>query len=162
SIRAVLGEERPKVCFSAGHGEVTSDPLREHLARSGYAIASLGGPDGDPGDLAGCNVLVVAGPAEKVPAADVARYQAYVEAGGGDGRVLRVGEDRGAGRGRRRRPEGAARDRVRDGAAEIGRGARRPDRGRRIGRRDDGRELAERRAARHGALRRGRDRVARG
>lgn len=96
-IRSVLSNERPKVCFTTGHGEREPDsggssglaPLRERLVKNNYevaAIPSIRAQDGKPNDeeasLSGCRLLVVAGPSEKVPPEDVARYRAFVEGGG--------------------------------------------------------------------------------
>lgn len=83
AIRAVTSADHPKACFSAGHGETQSQPLREHLARSGYQLESVEpARAGDPTALDGCTLLVVAGPTERVPAADASRFKEYVEKGG--------------------------------------------------------------------------------
>lgn len=83
AIRGVLGRERPKVCFSSGHGESGSEALREHLGRSGFdtvSIEPMRAPNPTP--LDGCAVLVIAGPTERVAADDTARFKAYFEKGG--------------------------------------------------------------------------------
>jgi hypothetical protein len=92
AIRSVLVKERPKACFTTGHGEGTLDaggaglaPLRDLLAKDNYDVAEI--PPARSGDtsappLAECRVLVVAGPSERVPPEDVARWKAYLEGGG--------------------------------------------------------------------------------
>jgi hypothetical protein len=83
ALRAVLSSDHPKACFTTGHGETQSAPLREHLRRNGYEVESVeASREGDKGSLDECKVLVVGGPTEHVPAADLARYKAYVEKGG--------------------------------------------------------------------------------
>lgn len=92
ALRAVSGGEHPRACFAAGHGESPSQPLRAHLTRSGYEVVTVSParsvdpsqapPPGESASLDGCKVLVLAGPTERVPAADVARYKAYLAGGG--------------------------------------------------------------------------------
>jgi ABC-type uncharacterized transport system len=91
ALRAVSSGDHPKACFTTGHGEIASLPLREHLTRSGFEVAGIepargGEPNAAGGDppvaLAECTVLIVAGPSERVPAEDVARYVAYLDKGG--------------------------------------------------------------------------------
>ena len=92
AIRSVLVKERPKACFTIGHGEGSLDaggaslaPLRDVLAKDNYDVAEIGPVRQNPGEaaeLAGCRVLVVAGPSERVPGDDVAAYKAYFEGGG--------------------------------------------------------------------------------
>jgi len=83
ALRSVLSSDHPKACFATGHGENPSAALREHLRRDGYELENVeparGGGDGA---IEGCKVLVIAGPTEHVPAADIARYKAYVQKGG--------------------------------------------------------------------------------
>jgi hypothetical protein len=83
AIRAVTSSDHPTACFSTGHGETPSPLLREHLTRNGYEVVSLE-PEraGSPAALDACKVLVIAGPTEKVPAADGARFKTYFEKGG--------------------------------------------------------------------------------
>ena len=83
ALRAVMSADRPKACFSVGHGETTSEPLRQHLVRSGFSVENVEPAHGDvKPSLDGCKVLVIGGPTERVPAADLAVYKAYVEKGG--------------------------------------------------------------------------------
>jgi hypothetical protein len=90
ALRAVSGGDHPKACFTAGHGETASQPLRAHLTRSGYEVVTIEparaadptAPPSEGASLDGCKVLIVAAPTERVPAADVARYKAYLDKGG--------------------------------------------------------------------------------
>ncbi len=41
ALRAVTSGDHPEACFAAGHGEEPSEPLREHLARNGFAVANV-------------------------------------------------------------------------------------------------------------------------
>lgn len=83
ALRAVMSSERPKACFATGHGETTSQPLREHMTRSGFDVENVEpARANEKTSLEGCKVLVLAGPTERVPAADIAIYKAYVEKGG--------------------------------------------------------------------------------
>lgn len=84
ALRAVLSVDHPKACFAAGHGEGTSLPLREHLRRNGYEVENVEpAREGDKaGSLDGCKVLVLAGPTERLPPADLARFKALVDKGG--------------------------------------------------------------------------------
>ena len=83
ALRAVLGAERTRACFTSGHGESASLPLRERLQRSGFDVESVEpARSAEKTSLDGCKLLVIAGPTEPVPAADLARYKAYVEKGG--------------------------------------------------------------------------------
>jgi hypothetical protein len=93
AIRAVTSGESPKVCFTSGHGEMSLEasgdagiaPLRGKLTKNNYEVIDLPaardlGTDKDP--LPGCRLLVMAGPTQRVPREDVARYKAFIEAGG--------------------------------------------------------------------------------
>lgn len=84
ALRAVTSTVRPTACFTSGHGEASSQPLREGLRRNGYEVEDVEpAREGDAGaPLAKCTTLIVAGPTERIPAADVARFKAYAEAGG--------------------------------------------------------------------------------
>ncbi|APR79735.1 Mucin 2 precursor [Minicystis rosea] len=83
ALRAVQATDHPRACFTTGHGETGSLPLREHLRRNGYEVESVEpARKGEKASLEGCKVLIVAGPTEHVPAEDIARYKAYVEKGG--------------------------------------------------------------------------------
>ena len=77
AIRAVTSGDHPKACFTTGHGEDPSEPLREHLARNGYDIVQVEPLRGRGAatSLDGCKVLVVAGPdGAGARAEDVARW----------------------------------------------------------------------------------------
>ena len=83
AIRAVSGGDHPRACFTVGHGEDDSKPLRDHLVRNGYEVTVVEpARGGEKTSLDGCKVLVVAGPREKVPAEDVSRWTAYLDKGG--------------------------------------------------------------------------------
>lgn len=111
AIRSVLSTERPKACFTGGHGERSIEvggsagmaALRDRLTKNNFDVVQFGqvegAADGDdehaapappsgsrkpPGEaeLAACRVLIVAAPSEPVPAEEVARYRKYVEQGG--------------------------------------------------------------------------------
>jgi ABC-type uncharacterized transport system len=83
ALRAVTSGDHPRACFTAGHGENPSQPLREHLARNGYEVTGVEpARTGDNAPLDACKVLVIAGPTEHVPPEDVARYRAYLDQGG--------------------------------------------------------------------------------
>jgi hypothetical protein len=93
-IRSVLSKERPKICFSTGHGEGAIEPgagpgagglgpFRESLVKNNFEVQNIGPASvEDPKALDACQVLVIAGPTEKVPAEDVTRFKAYAEKGG--------------------------------------------------------------------------------
>ena len=89
AIRAVLSQERPRACFAVGHGEGSVaagagpgagglGPFRESLIKNNFEVVDVDGDDA----LAPCRVLVIAGPTEKVPAAEVKRFIAYADQGG--------------------------------------------------------------------------------
>ena len=106
AIRSLTGGDRPRACFSAGHGERSIEvggsagvaPLRERLAKNNYEVVEVsnhpGGDDHDhdpPVDLKTCRVLIIAGPTQPLPAEDVARYRAYIEQGGSA--LIAVGQE---------------------------------------------------------------------
>lgn len=100
AIRSVVSTERPRACFTTGHGEKSIDvgggaglaAFKDRLVKNNYEVAAVGeGAGGDEAaaapkpardELAGCRLLVMAGPSEPVPAADAARYRAFIEEGG--------------------------------------------------------------------------------
>jgi ABC-type uncharacterized transport system len=89
AIRAVVSDERPRACFTMGHGEGSVEPgagpsagglgaFRESLVKNNFEVTDV-----EPGGaLEGCRVLVVANPKEKVPAEESARWEAYADKGG--------------------------------------------------------------------------------
>lgn len=105
AIRSVLSTERPRACFTTGHGERSIDvgggaglaAFKDRLIKNNYDVVEVGKGAGEgaageggltpPGpapvdDLAGCRVLILAGPSEPLPATDTARYRAFIEKGG--------------------------------------------------------------------------------
>jgi hypothetical protein len=91
-IRAVVSDDRPRICFTTGHGEGSVPPgagqsaggleaFRESLIKNNFELTNVG-PDEAASSLEGCRVVVIAGPSEKVPAEDAARYQAFADKGG--------------------------------------------------------------------------------
>jgi len=71
AIRAVLSTDRPRVCFTSGHGEASIDDpgksgvstLKNTLAKDNYAPETIELPKEAP-KLAGCALVVVMGPSE--------------------------------------------------------------------------------------------------
>ncbi|MFO0755315.1 MAG: GldG family protein [Byssovorax sp.] len=94
AIRAVVSNDRPRLCFATGHGEGSAPPgagpsaggldaFRESLIKNNFDLKNVGPASSeDASALDGCRVLVIAGPGEKVPAEDVARYRAFADKGG--------------------------------------------------------------------------------
>jgi len=93
AIRNVLGDEKPKICFTTGHGEAELNlggqngiaELRERLYKNNYEVsevppAALTEPAERP--LENCHLVVLAGPIEPVPEADVQRLVSFVRGGG--------------------------------------------------------------------------------
>jgi hypothetical protein len=103
AIRALTGGERPRACFTAGHGERSIEvggsagaaPLRERLAKNNYEVVEVSGEHSEHGeppvDWRTCRVLILAGPTQPVPAEDVARYRAFIEQGGSA--LIAVGQE---------------------------------------------------------------------
>ena len=103
AIRSLTGGERPRACFSAGHGERSIDvggsagaaPLRERLAKNNYEVVEVAGDHGHDGeppvDLKTCRVLIIAGPTQPLPPEEVARFRAYIEQGGSA--LIAVGQE---------------------------------------------------------------------
>ncbi|MEJ7730277.1 MAG: GldG family protein [Polyangiaceae bacterium] len=92
-IRNVLSGDRPRVCVASGHGEMSLEaggdagmaPLTDKLIKNNYDVIELPaqkalGAEKDP--LPGCRLLLVAGPTQRVPREDVARYKRFLEGGG--------------------------------------------------------------------------------
>src|SRR5262249_13204081 len=93
AIRSVISKDRPRACFTTGHGEGAIEPgagptggglgpFRDTLVKSNLEVKNTGEGEGDPKALEGCGVLIIAGPKEKIPAEDAAQYRAYAEKGG--------------------------------------------------------------------------------
>lgn len=83
ALRAVTSGDHPEACFTTGHGEDESRPLREHLARNGYELKLIEpARSGEKTSLDDCKVLIIAGPRERVPPEDVSRWTAYLDKGG--------------------------------------------------------------------------------
>jgi len=91
-IRAVLGGERMKICFSTGHGEFSLDDnsgqglgeLRDRLQKNNYDPVTVDSTRGDPKDLfQDCAVLVVAGPGMPFGQSEAARIGERMKAGMG-------------------------------------------------------------------------------
>ncbi len=94
-IRAVISTDRPRACFTMGHGEKTVEegpsglgPLRDRLAKNGYEVESIpplrteDDKERARAPFAGCRVVVVAGPSERFSAEEAERLKAFVEGGG--------------------------------------------------------------------------------
>jgi hypothetical protein len=94
-IRAVISTDRPKACFTMGHGEKTVEegpsglgPLRDRLAKNGFDVESIpplrtqDDKERARAPFAGCRVVVVAGPSERFSSEEGAQLRAFVEAGG--------------------------------------------------------------------------------
>ncbi|HZF55779.1 MAG TPA: GldG family protein [Polyangiaceae bacterium] len=103
AIRSLTGGDRPRACFSTGHGERSVEvggsagaaPLRERLAKNNFEVVEASREAADdhepPVDLKTCRVLIIAGPTQPLPAEDVARYRAYIEQGGSA--LIAVGQE---------------------------------------------------------------------
>jgi len=70
-IRAVLGGERRKLCFTSGHGEFSLDDnsgqglgeLRDRLQKNNYDVETVNSTQGEPAKaFEGCDAVVIAGP----------------------------------------------------------------------------------------------------
>ncbi|MFO0592630.1 MAG: GldG family protein, partial [Polyangiaceae bacterium] len=91
AIRSVTTGSRPKVCFAKGHGEKPLDTggegglaaLKDRLGKNNYDTLELPpAREGAKEELPGCDLLVIAGPTEPVPAEDVARFVGFAKSGG--------------------------------------------------------------------------------
>jgi hypothetical protein len=90
-IRNVLEREKAKICFSTGHQEISIDDggpnglaeLRFRLEKNNYEIEMLDfSAPSKPPAIAGCRVLVVAGPEVEFDANGSRRIAQYLKAGG--------------------------------------------------------------------------------
>lgn len=93
AIRAVLGGEKAKLCFTVGHGELTLDPgkderewlgpLRDLLEKNNYELGSVDstGPDAHE-PFADCSAVVVAGPRSPFSPEEANRLRSWLLQGG--------------------------------------------------------------------------------
>ena len=91
AIRSVIDDERPRVCFTAGHGELKIEEggphgladLASRLRRNNYTVESvdIARPDAR-GPLDGCRVAVTAGPTQPFAPDEAKRLRAWLEKGG--------------------------------------------------------------------------------
>ncbi len=93
AIRSVLGGERARLCFTAGHGELSIDParddreslgaLRDLLEKSNYDLTTVDAADpGAHEPFDGCSGVVVAGPRAPFTRDEAARLRAWLLLGG--------------------------------------------------------------------------------
>lgn len=91
AIRRVIGGERPRVCFTEGHGERSVDVagddglalLRDRLVKNNLEVATVWGDAGEPAaPLDGCALAFVAGPTQAMPDAHVEHLRRFVDGGG--------------------------------------------------------------------------------
>jgi len=94
AIRAVLGGEKAKLCFTVGHGELSIEPgaderealgaLRDLLDKGNYVLASvdLAVPSARATPLEGCTVAVVAGARAPFAPEETARLRTWLMEGG--------------------------------------------------------------------------------
>jgi hypothetical protein len=91
AIRSVTTGQRPKICFASGHGEKPLEAggdaglaaLKDRLGKNNYDTLEIApARSGEKEELPGCDLLVIAGPTEPVPADDVARFTGFVKSGG--------------------------------------------------------------------------------
>ncbi|MEP7124621.1 MAG: GldG family protein [Byssovorax sp.] len=89
AIRAVISNERPRACFTVGHGEGAIapgagagagglGPFRESLIKNNFEVVDVAADE----PLAACRVVVIAGPTEKTTVDELKRYVAYADQGG--------------------------------------------------------------------------------
>lgn len=91
AIRRSLGDERPRVCFTEGHGERSADVggedgvaiLKDRLVKNNYEVVSVW-TEGETtvAPLEGCRLAIVPSPALPFPEAHVDALRAFVERGG--------------------------------------------------------------------------------
>lgn len=94
-IREVVSTDKPEICFIQGHGEKPLDEgpsnlaqLRDRLTKNGFSPRAvvMRGADADPEKLkapfAGCRVVVVAGPSERIAEEEAKKIDAFLEGGG--------------------------------------------------------------------------------
>jgi hypothetical protein len=91
TIRSAVDDDRPRICFTTGHGERRLDDrgprglgeLADRLKKNNYDAESVdtSAPNAKNA-LDGCRVAVVAGPTEPFAVEEAARIRAWFEAGG--------------------------------------------------------------------------------
>lgn len=99
AIRSLVGKDRPRACFTSGHGERSLDvggstgiaPLRDRLVKNNFEVVELpsrkapADPErGEPKsiDIHTCRLLILAGPTLPFPPEDISRMRGFVERGG--------------------------------------------------------------------------------
>jgi hypothetical protein len=93
AIRSVVGGERAKLCFTAGHGELQLDAPRDErdslgglhdlLEKDNYDLATVDtSAPGAHEPFAGCSVVVLAGPREPFPSDEANRLRTWLLEGG--------------------------------------------------------------------------------
>jgi hypothetical protein len=93
AIRSVLGGEKAKLCFTAGHGELSLEPgkeerewlggLRDLLEKGNYELTSVDGTaPGAHEPFVGCAVVVAAGPRAAFTASEANRLRTWLMEGG--------------------------------------------------------------------------------
>jgi hypothetical protein len=91
AIRRSLGDQRPHVCFTEGHGERSVDVagddglavLKDRLVKNNYDVISVWAQgDASVASLEGCDLTVVAAPALPFPEAHEGALVRFVERGG--------------------------------------------------------------------------------
>jgi hypothetical protein len=93
AIRAVLGGEKAKLCFTVGHGELTLDPgkderewlgaLRDLLEKNNYELTSADTTAPDAHEpFTGCDAVVVAGPRSPFAVDEANRLRSWLLQGG--------------------------------------------------------------------------------
>ncbi len=90
-IRNVVGEERTKICFTQGHGEISSDDggaqglgeLRFRLQKNNYEaiVVDLAQPERNQ-KLSECGLMLIAGPEQPFTKKAAARVDKYLVGGG--------------------------------------------------------------------------------
>ncbi len=90
-IRTVLSSEKPTICFTTGHNEPQLEAgvtgfaeLKERLVKNNFEVKSVFGEESATpgGPLAGCALLVLAGPRAPVPREHVGAMKKFIEEGG--------------------------------------------------------------------------------
>lgn len=90
-IRTVLSNEKPTVCFTAGHAEPSLEAgvtgyaeLKERLVKNNFEVKAVFEEEGarPGGPLDGCNLLVLAGPRAPVPKEHADAMKRFIEQGG--------------------------------------------------------------------------------